>query len=208
MAHVVMQAAEFATEQEAEACEAELQELRRSYVAFEAEDDDPWGTSRVAPPLAAFGDKHDVAWPNVKDARFLLKGLFEDAASILRIDRMVFFWGGGFTLGGETLRTVFERMGAVLSRQWCHLKIHHTRPLERLRELCTFLESNDYEDQFLQVEDEESALEGLFSITIDGGKDAETVFLCFGDSGVEDWAFVSMLPQLIGSDPSLIEDEL
>lgn len=63
----------------------------------------------------------DGPWPNDLDSRFALKGSFADVASRLRVDRMVFFWGGGFDLGGAALRKVLSKLGAVAVADSCHL---------------------------------------------------------------------------------------
>jgi hypothetical protein len=204
MAHVVMQAAEFASVDEATRAEAELQHLIDGYVAFEKTDPDPWSQGRVPPPLIAFGQRHGVEWPHAQGSRFLLKGLFEDEANLLRVDRMVFFWGGGFDLGGETLRAILGRMGAVACAESVHLVVAASDPEARLAELTSFLVDEDFEGQFEVVSSAADLEHALFSITLDNG--SNRTHLAFDDSGIEDWAFVSLLPQLDGEDPRLSRD--
>src|SRR5688572_96943 len=147
MAHVVLQAAEFATANDARRVEAELAALIASYVDFEASDPEPWGGKRVPPPLVAFGQKHGVEWPHDEPSRFLLKGLFKDEAQLLQVDRMLFFWGGGFDLGGETLRTILRKLGAVACSGGCDLVVRTPDPEARATELAEFLTEEDYADQ-------------------------------------------------------------
>ena len=197
MAHVVMQAAYFPTLEAAQRAEQELQQLFDAYVEFEDEDPNPWDQDRVAPPLVEFGKRHGVDWPADEDARFLLKGSFDEMATLLRVDQMVFFWGGGFDLGGATLRTILERLGASNPTDQCHLTVENSDPDARLAELVEFLEVEDYEDQFeLDPEDLDWA---LHSLTIAGPNHSRTI--SFDDSGVQDWAFVAILPQLDGEKP-------
>ena len=205
MAHVVMQAAEFASVDEAMRAEAELRQLVDGYVAFEKTDPEPWSQERVPPPLVAFGQRHGVQWPHAKASRFSLKGLFEDEANLLRVDRMLFFWGGGFDLGGETLRTILGRMGAVACAEFVHLVVETRDPQTRLAELTSFLVDEDFEDQFQVVSSAAELEDVLFSITLRNG--SERTHLVFDDSGVQDWAFVSLLPQLDGEDPRLSRDD-
>lgn len=200
MSHVVMQAAEFPTIEAAERCEAELNLLLQAYIHFEATDPSPWNQERVPAVLLEFGEKHGVEWPLQKDSRFLLKGGFEDSAELMRIDRLVFFWGGGFDLGGETLRKILVKLGAVNVGEFCAISIKSSDPDARLEELAEFLNEEDFEEQFeLDPDDLEWA---LHSITIVGPNHSRT--LAFDDSGVQDWAFVTLLPQLNGEDPTLV----
>jgi len=199
MSHVVMQAAEFSSIEEAQKCEVELEALFKAYIHFEATDPSPWSYERVPAPLVEFGEKHGVDWPLTKDARFLLKGGFEDSAELLRIDRMVFFWGGGFDLGGPTLQEIFKKLGATRVADCCEITIQNADPDTRIAELAEFLTEEDFEDQFvLDPDDVEWA---LHAITIVGPNHQRTI--AFDDSGVQDWAFVSLLPQLDGEDPTL-----
>src|SRR5688572_22515320 len=113
MSHVVMQAAEFATLEAATAAEAALQQLFAAYVAFEDTAAEPWSAETVPTPLVELGKRYGVAWPGDDSSRFLLKGGFDEAAEVLRVDRIVLFFGGGFDLGGEWLRAVLRKLGAV-----------------------------------------------------------------------------------------------
>ena len=203
MSHVVMQAAEFPSVDLAVRCENELLALIDAYVKFEATSPDPWGGKTVPPPLAAFGKGHGIDWPNDERARFLIKGSFEDEANVLRVDRMVFFWAGGFDLGGDTLREILRSLGArvAVGEGECQLTIRHDDPTARVEELAAFLSDEDFEDQFTVGDG--AAPDAYFSIAVVGPKD--TKHIAFDDSGVQDWAFVTVLPQLSDEDPSLMD---
>jgi hypothetical protein len=194
-----MQAAEFPSLESAKQCEAALSELYRAYVNFEATDPSPWSFERVPGPLLDFGKKFGVEWPLKENSRILLKGGFEDTAELMRIDRIVFFWGGGFDLGGETLREILVKMGAKKVTDSCYITIQNSDPDMRLEELVAFLNDEDYEDQYeVDPADFEFA---LHAITIAGPNHSRS--LAFDESGVQDWAFVALLPQLDGEDPCL-----
>jgi hypothetical protein len=197
MAQVVIQAAEFPTLEQAEHAEAELKWLYDAYVEFENTDPEPWRTDRVPPPLVEFGKRHDMAWPNTDDARFLLKDQFSMIAELLRIDRMVFFWGGGFEMGGEPMREVLRKLGATEVRPNCNLVIESPDPDARVAELAQFLDDEDYADQYT-VGTGESGWR-YFSLDV-RGPDCVRSIEC-DDSGVQDWAFVTLLYQLDGEDP-------
>ena len=194
MSHVVMHAASFTTLAAARRAEAELRRLTRAYIAFEAEDPDPWRDDRVAPPLVDFGRTHGIDWPHRQDARFLLKGSFADSAEVLLVDRLVFFWGGGFELGGPALRAVLVRLGATVTTDRCDVSIRTPHADARVRELADFLVDEDFEGQF-RLDDDGDATP-LHRLTLVGPA-ARRVFT-FDDSGVQDWAFVALLPQLDG----------
>jgi hypothetical protein len=206
MAHVVLQSAEFRSVESAARCEAELRALFDAYVKFEKTDPNPWGQERAVAPLVAFGQRHGVVWPDGKEARFALKGPFEDAAELLRVDRMVFFWGGGFDLGGPTLQQVLVRLGATAVAQWCRLRIRSDDPERRLAELAAFLDDEDYEDQYAVTDDPDEIDAALFVLEVQGPSGSRR--LVFDDSGVQDWAFVAVLPQLDGEDPRLAQSDL
>lgn len=159
------------------------------------------GGKTVPPPLAAFGTSHGIDWPNEERARFLIKGMFEDEANVLRVDRMVFFWAGGFDLGGDTLREVLRNLGArvAVGEGECPLTIRHDDPAARVAELAAFLNDEDFEDQFTVGDG--AADDAYFSITVVGP--TATKHIAFDDSGVQDWAFVAALPQLSDEDPSV-----
>lgn len=200
MSHVVMQASEWRSAEEAIRAEAELRSLFDAYARFEREDPSPWAKDRVPPPLVDFGKKHGLEWPLKDDARFLLKGGFADTAELLRVDRMVFFWGGGFDLGGDTLRKILRGLGAIRVEECCMLTIRNDAPDERVKELAAFLDDEDFEDQY-EIDDGEGESEfALHTLTV-VGRDRRSRLL-FDDSGVQDWAFVAILPQLDGEDPS------
>jgi hypothetical protein len=204
LSHVVMQAAEFPTTALAQRCEKELRALIDEYVRFEASDPDPWGGKSVPPPLAAFGDRHGVAWPNHESSRFLIKGLFADEAQLLLVDRMVFFWAGGFDLGGETLRAILVKLGASATTRegGSHIAIHHDDPDARVEELAEFLRAEDFEDQFAIDDGTSSDVDACASITVVGPRHQMRV--AFDDSGVQDWAFTALLPQLHDEDPTVL----
>jgi hypothetical protein len=203
VSHVVMQAAEFPSIELAERCEKELRTLVDAYIQFEATDPDPWGNTRVAPPLVEFGKRHGVEWPHDESSRFLAKGGFEDEAHLLRVDRMVFFWIPGFDLGGETLRGILRGLGATaaVGEGRVHLTIKNDDPETRTHELAEFLtEEEDMADQFT-VDAGKPSPHAYFSLTVVGR--TSTKHLEFDDSGVQDWAFTAVLNQLSGEDPRL-----
>jgi hypothetical protein len=196
MSHVVLQAASFPTVEDAQRAENELRKLFDAYVAFESTD--PERQDRVPPPLIDFGRAHGVEWPLRDDARFLLKGAFVEVAQLMRVDRLLFFWGGGFELGGPTSRAILEKLGAAVTTDRCDLVVRSSDPDARVRELIEFLEEEDFEDQFT-IDDEDA--DPLHRLRVVGP--AHERVLTFDDSGVEDWAFVALLPQLDGEDAAL-----
>jgi hypothetical protein len=202
MSSVVMQAAEFETVADAERAEAALERLEKAYIEFERTDPSPWSDERVPPPLAVFGEAHGVEWPLVESSRFLLEGRFGEEARLLRVDRMVFFWGPGFELGGETLRMILQRMGAVATADFCKLVVKSDSPDVHLEQWVQFLIDEDFEDQFEVASNDSPSDSVLFSVALEGTNHV----LAFDDSGVRDWAFVTLLPQLAGMDPRLIRD--
>lgn len=202
MSHVVMQAAEFPSIDAATRAEAELERMFAEYVAWEKKAEQPWDSDVVPPPLVDLGKRHGVAWPADKHSRFLLKGSFDEAAEMMRVDRVVFFWGGGFDLGGEWLRSVLRTMGAVATTDRPFLVVRCPAPEARAKESGEFLvEEEDQEGQFSITSDDDALRNAMFAITFE--TDNARAHLCFDDSGVQDWAFVAMLPQLTGDDPSL-----
>lgn len=204
MSHVVLQAAEFPSVELAVRCETELRALIDEYVQFEATDPDPWGGDRVPPPLVAFGKRHGVDWPTDRASRFAVKGLFVDEARLRRVDRMVFFWAGGFDLGGETLRSILVQLGAqvAVGDGHCHLEIRHEDPDTRVEKLESFLLDEDFEDQFTVGDGEGSPFDTYFSITFVGPQHSRRIE--FDDSGVQDWAFVALIAKLGDADPTLL----
>jgi hypothetical protein len=201
MSHVVMQAAQFATIDAAKRAEDELQRMLADYAAWEKHAEQPWSSDAVPPPLVELGQRHGVAWPGDKHSRFLLKGMADEAASVLQVDRLVFFWGGGFDLGGEWLRAVMRRMGAEVCTGAPFIVVGCGDPEGRAAEAGEFLNAEDYEDQFSVSTDDGELDHALFAITF--ANDAARAHLVFDDSGVQDWAFVAMLPQLDGDAPAL-----
>ncbi|WP_437543460.1 hypothetical protein WME97_33095 [Sorangium sp. So ce367] len=202
MSHVVMQAAEFSTVAAAEQAAAELRRLVADYVTYEKTADAPWSEGAVPAPLVELGRRHGVPWPGDAASRFLLKGLFDDEANVLSVDRLVFFWGGGFDLGGAWLRAVLLRgLGAVRCTDLPQLVVRVDDPQARAAASGEFLVEEDFEEQFTMTSDD-AVLDGaLFIITFE--RDGDRVHLTFDDSGVQEWAFVAMLPQLSGDDPAL-----
>lgn len=202
MSHVVLQAAEFPSVDLAARCERELLALVAAFARFEATDPSPWAEGRVAPPLVAFGARHGVTWPGDESSRFLIKGLFADEAHVLRCGRVVFFWAGGFELGGEALRAVLVRLGAsAVHNNGCHVAVRHADPDARVAELAAFLADEGYEDQFTVEEGASPPDDPSFSVTVIG--DHHRRRISFDDSGVQDWAFTAVLPQLSDDQPSL-----
>lgn len=198
-----MQAAEFPSLALAEECERVLRALVEAYIQFEKTDADPWGAKRVPPPLVAFGKRYGVEWPNDERSRFLVKGLFEDEAKLLRVDRMIFFWVPGFDLGGDTLRGILRGLGATaaVGEGHVHLTIKNDDPETRTTELAEFLaEEEDFDEQFT-VHAGKASQQTYFSLTVVGP--ASSKHLEFDDSGVQDWAFTAVLPQLFDEDPTL-----
>ena len=197
MGNMIMQAAEAGSIADAERIERALTELLAAYVAFERSHAAPWDPATILAPLVAFGEQHGVAWPDHRDARFLLKGAFADVAHVLRVDRLVFFWGGGFDLGGEWLREVLAKIGAITCTDRPLVSVRCDDPDARIEELSRFLIDEDFEDQFaLDAPNHEA----LFTVTLVNGDRHRT--LVFDHSGVQDQAFVSLLPQLDGEDPT------
>lgn len=199
---VVMQMAELADIEAAAAWEADLRALVEAFVRFERSSPNAWEGGVVPPPLAAFGERHGVAWPSLESSRFLVRGSLAEATEILRVDRLVCFWGNGFELGGATLQQIAKRRGATAACAEGHLVVRHAQPRARAEELAAFLRDEDHEGHF-SVLDAEQPLppHTLYTITFEGT--SERVRLVFDGSGMQDWAFVAALPQLDGEDPSL-----
>ncbi|KYF47929.1 hypothetical protein BE08_27595 [Sorangium cellulosum] len=202
MSHVVMQAAEFSTVAAAERAAAELLRLVADYVTYEETADAPWSKDAVPAPLVEFGRRHGVPWPGDATSRFLLKGLFKDEANVLSVDRLVFFWGCGFDLGGAWLREVLLRgLGAVRCTDLPQLAVRVDDPHARAAASGEFLVEEDHEEQFTTTSDDAEIDGALFAITFE--RDGDRVHLTFDDSSGQGWAFVAMLPQLSGDDPAL-----
>ncbi len=201
MASVVMQAAAFPDEATARSAEAELVLLVERYAEFERTDPNPWREDRLPDVLAELGRRYGVEWPNLEDARFLIKGRVGEEAHVRRVDRVVFFWAPGFDLGGETLRKVLARMGALRCTAHPRLRVRATDPKARARELVTFLSEEGFAGQQRLTRDDRALKRALFSLTLEG--DSARTHLIFNDAGMSDWAFVALLPQLEGEDPEL-----
>ncbi|RYG18901.1 hypothetical protein EON82_22075 [bacterium] len=197
MSHVVMQAAEFPSLRAAESAEAELRAFMAAYGAY---DDAPGpGDS----PLVELGRAHGIVWPDDPSAAILVKGLFSQEAQLARIDRLVFFWFGGFDFGGEPFREVLRRLGAVhtADERTCHVVVRTDDAEGRAAALAEFLDEEDFEDQYT-AEDAAAPLgeDVAFSVTFTGPKASKR--LVFDTSGVQDWAFTNVLYQLTDDDPA------
>lgn len=200
MSHVVMQAAEFPNIEAAGAAMARLEAFYSKYVEFEATDPNPWSWDAVPDVLTRFGNEFGVDWPHTKTARFMLKGAFRDTAELLCVGRLVFFWGGGFEMGGDTFRAVLAKMGATKTAEFCELVIHNDDPDGLIEAWVESLEADDFEDQFTLDPEEDG--DWLHTITVKGPTGERLV--AFDDSGVSDWAFTSLLPQLVDLDPRFV----
>ena len=97
-------------------------------------------------------------------------------------------------LGGPALRAVLVRQGATVTTDRCDVSIRTPHADARVRELADFLVDEDFEGQF-RLDDDGDATP-LHRLTLVGPA-ARRVFT-FDDSGVQDWAFVALLPQLDG----------
>lgn len=199
-----MQVAAFADVASAQAWEAELERLREAYVRFERTDAAPWSMEKVPPPLEAFAARRGQTWPLTESARFLVKGSFEDAVELLRIDRVVVLWGNGFELGGATLAGLARKDGATRTAEsgTCHLRVRTESATARAAELAAFLDDEDHAGHYtLQPLDAPLPPYTLFSVAIEDAKGGQR--FVFDGSGMQDWAFVALLPQLDGEDPML-----
>ncbi|WP_437981685.1 hypothetical protein [Sorangium sp. So ce117] len=91
-------------------------------------------------------------------------------------------------------------LGAVHSTDAPRLVVRVGDPQDRAAASAEFLVEEDYEEPFTTTDD--AVLDrALFTITFE--RDGDRVHLTFEDSGGQDWAFVAMLPQLSGDDPTL-----
>jgi hypothetical protein len=221
MAHVVFHCAEYPSSDAANAAADALTKLKEDYARHESSvalqsSRAPYGDSTkpgvIPPPLVAFGERHGFVWPS--SCGFSIKGL-ADEIEIVAVDRLVFFYVGGFELGGSAIETYFARSGAVrYASNHCHLVMGSAEAVERARELAAFLVDEDFEDQFTlridgkvegrsgDADDDEEGDENFpFAVTLTNAE--HTCVLGFDDSGVQDWAFVSLLYQLADMDPSL-----
>jgi len=200
MSHVVMQAAEFPTPEHATRAAKELEALVAEVGRFEKKEQGKWDHKMAMPPLVKFGRRHGVKWPDNEASSISVKGVIEEDGNVLQVDRMVFFWIPGYDLGGDPMREVLRRLGAteVGSEGNCNIEIRADDPDTRLEELTEFLDEEDYQDQY-SVRGDVPVTGMYFSLTV-VGKDQKVV-VEFDDSGVQDWDFTAVLPQLSGEDP-------
>lgn len=221
MAHVVLHCAEYPSSDAANAAADALTKLKEDYARHESSvalqsSRAPYGDSTkpgvIPPPLVGFGERHGFVWPS--SCGFSIKGL-ADEIEIAAVERLVFFYVGGFELGGSAIETYFARSGAIrYASNRCHLVMQSAEAVDRARELAAFLVDEDFEDQFtLRIDGKVEGRSGevhrggegdenlLFAVTLTNAE--HTCLLGFDDSGVQDWAFVSLLYQLSDMDPSL-----
>jgi len=193
-----MQAAECPSLEAAQRLESELNALRSAYVSFSnfEHDDGAEGS-----PLLELGRRTGVPWYRANETRFHLKDPFEETV-VMRIDRLVFFWGCGFDLGGPWLRQVMQALGATTCAAWPKLRIQCADPQARVAELTSFLRDEDFDEQFELTDDAARLSTALFSVSFERANTRQ--HLLFDDSGVQDWAFVSLLPQLDGENPTFL----
>lgn len=198
---VIMQAAEFVDVTAAAAWEAELRALREAFVRFERTDPAPWSMAVVPEPLAAMAARRGLEWPLSDRTRFLVRGSLADT-EILRVDRLVLFWGDGFELGGATLAEIARSDGATRTAAGCHLRVRADDPEARAAALGAFLDEEDHAGRY-RVEGGAGPVPGdaIHTITFEGPGGAAR--LVFDGSGMQDWAFVAAAPQLDGEDPRL-----
>lgn len=208
MAHVVLHCAEYPDGDAARLVGEALQRLKDEYVEYERGLGQRRADEGIAsPPLVAFGQRHGFEWP--ASARFAIKGA-ADEIEVTVVDRVVFFHAGGFELGGMAIEWYLAHSGAVSwASDRAHLLVRSADPVASARELAAFLVDEDYEEQFTLLVDGEVELrpfqddEADFAFTVTLVDAEHTCVLGFDDSGVQDWAFVSLLYQLCGMDPSL-----
>jgi len=195
-----MQGAQLPTTQAAEAAAEALGRLVDEYSTWEeAVGAAAWNDGPTPPPLLAFAERHAFAWPT--GARILLEGMAREGLRVVAIDELVFFWGGGFQVGGAGIERFFAAAGAVAQATRCHLKVRSEPPAALVESLAQFLDDEDYEGQYSSQPLANASLgELLHSVTVEG---AEPMVLGFDDSGVQDWAFTAVLYQLAGLHPRL-----
>jgi hypothetical protein len=220
VAHVVFHCAEYRSSDAASSAVDALSKLKADYARHEtsalrssrASYGDANQPGMIPPPFVAFGERHGFVWPS--SCGFSIKGL-ADEIEIVAVDRLVFFYVGGFELGGRAIETYFAGSGAVrYASNGCHLVMQSTKAVVRARELAAFLVEEDFEGQFrLRIDGESEGPSGdeddvddvdenfVFTVTLTNAE--HTCVLGFDDSGVQDWAFVSLLYQLSDMDPSL-----
>ena len=153
---------------------------------------------------------HHIVWEILDNSVDEAMNGHADEIEVTVVDRLVFFHVGGFELGGEAIETYFARSGAMrCASERAHLVVQSADPVAHARELAAFLGDEDYEEQFTLLVDgavelrpfHDEQTDFLYTVTL---ADAEhACVLGFDDSGVQDWAFVAVLYQLCGMDPSL-----
>jgi hypothetical protein len=200
MAHVVMQCAQLLTTATAEAVAGALGRLVDEYSAWEAAAGAAaWDDGPPPPPLRAFAERHGFVWP--EGARILLKGMAGEELRVVAIDELVFFWGGGFEVGGAGIERFFAAAGAEAQATCCHLKVRAEAPAALAESLARFLDEEDYEEQYSVQPLADADLDRLLhSVTVEG---PGPMVLGFDDSGVQDWAFTAVLYQLAGMHPRM-----
>ncbi|KIG18664.1 hypothetical protein DB30_07679 [Enhygromyxa salina] len=196
MAHVVMHCAQFPSDEGAIAAAEALEGLRAALVKWERDNHND-GTKPAAPCLE-FATRRSFIWPS--DGVISLKH-GADEIEVLQVDTLVFFYGGGFELGGAGTERAFEAMGAARHVTGCHVVVEVGEAAAAARELAAFLDEEDFAGQYSLVEGDVKIEGFLHSIAFVGAAARHT--LCFDDSGVQDWAFVAAAPQLSGMGPRL-----
>lgn len=193
MAHVVLHCAEFPSSEKAIAAAAELETLKAALVAWEVGN---FSDGKNVPmPCLEFAERRAFEWP--PNAVVLLEHPASEI-EVVQVDALVFFYGGGFDLGGAGTARFFEYAGATRCATSGHLVIDAQDPVALTRELASFLDEEDFADQYRVFEGKPPA-PLMHSITLTGPGGPRV--LGFDDSGVQDWAFVALLPQLDGSRP-------
>jgi len=207
MSHIVLHCAQFSSVQKAEIAAQRLNELRQSYI--------DWSNFRFSKGeslsefpqlLFDFAEKHGFDWPRDKKNGFLIKGDAEEIQVVV-IGALVFFYAGGFSLGGTAMLNFFRVVDATHYATHCHLLVSADDPDGASKDLAAFLDAEDYEEQYAikSNRDELESLLTLHSVRFISPKGKESV-LGFGDVGVQDWAFVSAIYQLDSGSPTLDAD--
>ena len=201
----VTHCAHFATESAARDAVHALEVLLQEYADYEhsvtlQSSDPPYGdtakANAIPPPFIAFAARHGFNWPS--SCGFLLRGPASDA-ELIQIDRLVFFRGNGFELGGEAIQTFLKMRGALVGSDEANLVVQCDAPDERRGELAAFLEDEDFEGEFVLLDRMQDDAELLCSITFQSPKTQRV--LGFRHRGMEPDAFVAALYQLAGEDP-------
>ncbi len=202
MAHVVLHCAEFESESAAGVAAAGLDEFRAATIAYERQLGGP--AEPPDPPLVEFAKAHGFALHGACEV--LVKGPAEDTMQVLQVDRLVFFYAGGFDLGGDAIETYFSLAGAShYSRDTAQLVVASENPQASARSLASFLDDEEYAEQYYlaEAEAEVYADPTPFSVRFETADTSLATAVIFDDSGVQDWAFIACLPQLHGQAPRL-----